>query len=137
MIAALGPVVFTLVTGLERIQYGQESGFAKHDVVGAAPIYEDVGEGERSIILDGCIYPEAVGTDGGYSRLEAARQSKVPLPLLLGDLTAVGWVLIDEIKRTDENLGFAGVGREIKFTVSLLRVGRPAIGSAISILRFL
>ena len=52
-----------------------------------------------------------------------------------GDFVPVGWVVIEKLQRQDKTLGFHGVGREIDFTVSLIRVGRPGLSLARTILK--
>ncbi|MBF6992725.1 phage tail protein, partial [Cupriavidus sp. IK-TO18] len=67
--------------------------------------------------------------------LEAARAAKIPLPLMRGDFIPLGWVLIQGLAEKSAYLDHHGVGREIRFTVNLLRVGSPSAGMAASILR--
>jgi len=56
----------------------------------------------------------------------------------LGDFSAIGWVIIDSLKREDSNLDASGTGRMIVFSAQLLRVGRPSgFGTITSNLRIL
>jgi uncharacterized protein len=138
MMAAIGPCVFTLRTNLQSVEYQWQNAYAKHDVVGTSPVYEDMGVGESTIQISGVIYPRALGVDGGFTTLLGASKARTPLPFMLGDLTALGWVIIDGVKRTDENLDPIGVGRSIEFKASLLRTGTPGgLGIITSILRLL
>jgi phage protein U len=132
---SLGPVVFNLVSNLTAHEKEQSSAFAKHEVVGSAPVYEAMGDGEGSFSLSGVIHPEHFGGMGTLSTLEAARAAEIPLPLMRGDFTPLGWVLIDKLKEESSYLNGVGIGREIRFTVSLIRVGTPDFGMASSILR--
>lgn len=47
MLACLGPVIFDIRNDLQTIDQEVKSSFAKHDVMGAAPVYEDTGDSER------------------------------------------------------------------------------------------
>ncbi|RWC91640.1 MAG: phage tail protein [Mesorhizobium sp.] len=132
---SLGPVVFDLVTNLTEHQKKGESAFAKHEVVGSAPIYETMGENEGTFTLTGVIHPAHFGGLGTLATLEAARLAAVPLPLMRGDYTPVGWVLIQGLSELSGYLDEKGVGREVQFSVELLRVGSPGVGMASSILR--
>jgi phage protein U len=138
MLAAIGPCVFTLKTNLQGIEYEWQGGYARHDVVGSSPAYEDMGAGESSITIKGVILPHAIGTDGGFAKLQVANQSRVPMPFILGSFFPIGWVIVDTLKREDSNLDAGGTGRMITFDARLLRIGTPSGFSMIaSILRLL
>lgn len=132
---SLGPVVFDLVTNLTAHDKKGQSAFAKHEVVGSAPVYEAMGENEGTFSLTGVIHPSHFGGLGTLATLEAARLAAIPLPLMRGDFTPLGWVLIQGINEQSGYLDDKGVGREVQFTVELLRVGSPGVGMASSILR--
>lgn len=138
MMAVLGPCAFTLKTNLQSLEYQWQNAYAAHQVIGTSPAYEDMGIGESTVQISGVIYPRALGVDGGFTTLLGASKSRTPLPFMLGDLTAMGWTIIDGIKRSDENLDPTGVGRTIEFKASLLRTDTPSgIGLISSILRLL
>lgn len=132
---SLGPVVFDLVSNLTSHSREASSGFAKHEVMGSAPIYESVGDGESGFTLTGILHPEHFGGLASLTVLEAARVAQIPLPLMRGDFTPLGWVLIDKINEDSDYLNAKGIGREIRFTVNLIRVGTPGSNLASSILR--
>lgn len=127
MLMSLGPVVFdALVTNLAETDIETDSSYAKHDVVGADPIFEAMGGDGGVIELAGVIHPEVFGVNGALAKLEMAEAAQLPLPLMRGTLEPLGWVAIQKLKRSDRSLSQYGYGREIHFTVSLLRVGTPA-----------
>lgn len=132
---SLGPVVFDLVANLIGTEGETASSFAKHEVVGGAPVYEAMGDDEASFTLSGVIHPEHFGGLGTLATLEAARAQQVPLPLMRGDFVPLGWVLIESLSEEHGYLDHRGVGREVQFTVTLIRVGNPGVGMAASILR--
>lgn len=135
-LAALGPVIFNLKFDLQGIEQSAKSSFAKHDVMGAAPVYEDTGDEESTVTLKGTLYPYFFGGLNGLAALEAARQAKVPLPLMRGDYIPIGWFVIDRITRSDAELDASeGIGREIEYSVDLLRVDNPGSGGAEAVLR--
>lgn len=133
MLAALGPVIFDLKTDLQSISSKESSSWAKHEVMGAPLVYEDTGDGESTVTLKGTIHPYHFGGLGGLAALRSARAAKMPLPLMRGDFTPLGWFVINEISRDDSDLSFEGIGKEIDYTVDLLRVDGP--GGAESLLR--
>lgn len=127
MMMALGPVTFDLVTNLTETEQERDVVFAKHDVVNSDPIYEPTGGDEAPFVLSGVIHPEHLGVRGDLAKLEQAQQQQIPLTLMRGTREPLGWVIIKKLKRNDNWLNEFGVGREIKFTVHLLRVGRPGL----------
>jgi len=134
MLMALGPVVFDRVANLLEFGSDSEVVFAKHDVIGAGPIYEATGGDGGSIQLSGVIKPEHFGVNGALATLEAAQASQIPLPLMRGDFRPIGWVLIQKLNRRDNELNGFGLGREITFDITLIKVGSPASSFAPSIL---
>lgn len=134
MLMALGPVVFDYVSNITETNQESGAAFARHDVVGGSPIYEAVGADEATFTLSGIIHPEHFGVNGALARLESAEAAQTPLPLMRGDFRPVGWVVISKLQRADRSLNQFGVGREIDFTVSLIRIGSPSMSLAPSIL---
>ena len=101
MLCCLGPVAFDVKNDLQSIDFDTQSNFARHEVMGAAPVYEDTGDGESTITLSGTLLPFFfTGALQGISLLEAARRQKVPLTMIRGDFTPMGWVLIDSISHS-------------------------------------
>ena len=134
MLMALGPVIFDRVSNLQETDASFEAAYAKHDVIGADPVYEAMGGEGATITLSGIIHPEHFGVNGAVAAMEQAQAAQIPLPLMRGDLTPIGWVIITKLTRADRNLNAFGTGREIDFTVSLTRVGSPATSLASTIL---
>jgi uncharacterized protein len=136
MLCCLGPVAFDVKNDLQSIDFETQSNFARHEVMGAGPTYEDTGDGESTITLSGILLPFFfTGALQGISLLEAARRQKVPLTMIRGDFTPMGWVLIDSISHSHSDLDARdGVGHAVEYTIKLIRVATPASG-AISILR--
>ncbi len=131
----LGPVAFTLVTNLQEYQTSAEAAFAKHDVVKAAPIYEAMGDEETTITFQGVVHPHITGVDGGLAAIERARVDQTPLPLMRGDHTPMGWVVILKFERTDSTLEETGRALEIKFNVTLAKVASVGSRERESVLR--
>lgn len=136
MLACIGPVAFDLKNDLQSLDFEAASSFAKHDVMGASPVYEDTGDQESTITLKGTLHPFFFkGALVGISLLEAARRQKVPLTMMRGDFTPMGWVLIDTISHSHSDLDARdGVGHTVEYTIKLLRV-TSATGGAAAILR--
>lgn len=136
MLCVVGPVAFDIKNDLQSIDFDTQSNFARHEVMGAAPTYEDTGDGESTITLKGTLLPFFfTGSLRGITLLEAARRQKVPLTMMRGDFTPMGWVLIDAISHSHSDLDARdGVGHTVEYSVKLIRVASPTSG-AISILR--
>lgn len=137
MLASLGPIGFDLKNDLQNIKIEEQSSFAKHELVGAGNAYEDMGDEDSTIELTGRLHPYLfVGALTGLEAVRMARSQKIPLPLMRGDFTPLGWFIITGISRTHNDIDANdGVGTEVEYSVSLLRVDAPS-GSAIgSILR--
>ncbi|WP_420408708.1 phage tail protein [Hoeflea sp.] len=135
MLMTLGPVAFDLRVGLDEVQKMGKSAFAKHDIVNGSPVYEAMGEDEGSFTIGGVVHPEHFGGLSRLSAIEAARVAQIPLPFIRGDFTPLGWVGIQEFSESSKSINFYGIGREIEFTVKLIRTGSPAPSMAASILR--
>lgn len=137
MLAALGPIVFDIVNDLQSMEQSEESSFAKHDVMGSSPSYEDTGDEESSYTLSGTMHPHFYGAGQlrGLEALRQARRQKVPLILMRGNFKPEGWFLIKKISQKDEDLDiFDGIGGTIEFSVTLIKVGNPGLGMAEAVL---
>lgn len=137
MIACLGPVVFNLTNDLQGFSEKEASHFAKHEVIGTSPVYEDTGDDESTVTLKGTLHPYLFkGALSGLAALRAARAAKIPLTMTRGDYKPMGWFLINEISAEHSTLHpLDGVGQEIEYTVELLRAGPPGAGGAETLLR--
>ncbi len=134
MLMCLGPCVFTLRSGLQSVDEESSASFAKHEPIGAGPVYEAMGQDEHSITISGMLHPTLFGFQGTIATLETIKESQTPVPLMRADFRPVGWYIVQSVSRTDTELNDFGIGKEIEFSVSLLKVGSPGIGSAASIL---
>lgn len=138
MIASLGPVTFNLTMDLQGYSEEWASNFAKHEVVGSSPVYEDTGDGESTLTLKGTLHPYVFkGAMNGLAALKALRAAKLPVTLTRGDYTPMGWFLINKISAEHSTLHpLDGVGQEIEYSVDLLSAGPPSGGQVESLLRF-
>lgn len=110
---------------------------AVHDVVGAAPIYEAMGEAETEFVIRGTFFPEVPEMTLGLSiiaYLEQMRRAGTPVHYMRGDGVLFGWVLIREVRQTHDLVGPSGFGREIGFQATLLRCDAPSVGSILDII---
>lgn len=130
----LGPVIFDQKVNPQAVSQTSETPFAVHEVVGARPVREFMGEGDGTIEVSGLVFPHHFGGMDGLALLEAARQAHTPVPFMRGTLAPFGWVLIQKLTIDDSEIGQFGVGMEIKFSASLVRVDSPGSGMAGAIL---
>lgn len=133
----LGPVVFDLRNNLTGRARNAKASFAKHDVVGGAPIYEATGEDEATATLECVLHPYHLGGLGRLEALYLAMQSQVPLSLMRGDGVPLGWHVVNEIDEEHAEISIAGVGQEISFTLKLTCVDTPAMSMVTSIVSLL
>lgn len=131
---ALGPVIFDMQLNPQSLSRQSETPFAKHEVVGRTPLREFMGDGDTTFDISGVVYPHHFGGLGGLAALEAARVAHTPLPFMRGTLSPLGWVVIEKLTVEDSEIGQFGVGMEVKFNASLVRVDNPGSSSAGAIL---
>lgn len=81
----LGPVVFDLRNNITGRARNSKMAFAKHDVVGGAPVYEALGMDESTATLECVLHPYHFGGLGRLEALELAMQAQTPLWLIKGD----------------------------------------------------
>lgn len=138
MLASLGPISFNLTNDLQSVAQKETSSWAKHEVIGAGPVYEDTGDGEGTATLKGVLHPYVFKNGlNALAALKALRKAKQPVTLTRGDYTPLGWYVINEISSEHKELHpMSGVGQEVEYTVELLSVGSPGIGGAEALLRF-
>jgi len=132
---SLGPIAFSFVTNLQEYQTSSEASFAKHDVIKSAPVYEAMGDEETTITFQGVVHPHVTGVDGALAAMEQARVNQIPLPLMRGDYTPLGWVIIQKFERTDTNLEETGRALEITFNVTLAKVSGVGSNGPQAVLR--
>lgn len=130
MLYDLGGVGFQ-VAGLnaDKLSREREASFATYEVVGGAPVYEFMGEGERSVEISGKCHPYHFGGVGALDALEAIRASGEPVYLMRGDGRPLGWVIIKSITEADAWLQYRGDPAEITHTIKLLRCDAPGVGA--------
>ena len=133
----LGPVVFDLRNNLLGRTRNSKASYAKHDVVGAAPVYEAMGPDETTATLECVLHPYHFGGLGRLDALYLAMDAMTPLSLMRGDGVPLGWHKIDEVGEEHKDIAIAGVGQEVKFILKLTRVDTPSISSATSIVSLL
>lgn len=129
MLYMLGGVAFE-VAGLnaERVSRESQSEFATYNVVGAEPLYEFMGEGERKITISGKVFPFALGGGPSLSQLEALRQAGMPTSLVRGDGGGLAWVIIESMREKHGHLYFSGAPQEVEHEVCLVRCDAPSAG---------
>lgn len=137
MLMQLGPVTFDMKVNLQTTGEQSQTPYAEHDVIGAPPVYEFMGEGASTFTINGVVHPEHFGGYSGLAALDAARTGHIPVPLVRGSLEPVGWFLITSLSRQDQELNELGIGRVIEFTVQLTKTDAPGAGLFSSVLNIL
>ena len=133
MLYMLGPVLLDIAPlNAVAITRDGEFPFAEHAVLGAAPLYENMGEGRRRIVLRGATFPHVSEFASGLAMLdviEAARRVGQPVPLIRGDFAFLGYVLIERFRQDGESLDHDGVPKNLTFEVELCTCDAPAASS--------
>lgn len=130
MLYSLGPIELKIVDTVNPTRGRASSAhpFASHDVLGTAPIYEDMGEGESRRTISCVTFPNDDLFSQGLSSIAAlnlARSSGVPQLLLRGDGTLLGFFLITGVQETEETLDWTGVPGEVQIEIELTLAEAP------------
>lgn len=133
----LGPVVFDLRNNITGRNKNARMSFAKHDVIGGAPVYEAMGADETTATLECILHPFHFGGLGRLEALQLAMQAQTPLSLMRGDGVPLGWHIINEIDEKHGDIFLGGVGQEVSFNMKLTRVDTPISSMVTSIVSLL
>lgn len=136
MLMMLGPALFEIQPmNLTKVKEGQKFPFASHEVLGAQPLLENMGIDSSTVELKGNLKPEHFGGLNELESLRSAQRAGVPLPLVRGDFTPLGFFVIEEMEVEHEILNELGIGREVEIEIKLKSVSTPDVGMASAIFR--
>ena len=108
--------------------------FAEKAVIGRRPILEAVGAGEGSLKVSAKLFPQKLGGESYVSMLDAQRRAQQSLPVMRGDGTPLGWMVITDLSVRHERLDAQGVGRVVTVDISLKKSEPPSPGGLFGIL---
>jgi phage protein U len=144
MLLNLGSVVFEILPiGLDEINHGATASFASHAVLGDMPPLEFTGKGPETWHIRGTLMPEfsanaGVGDgSGGLSdidALHAMRQSGQAQPLVRGDGTPMGYVVLTRVTERSRKLNAQGIGRIIEVEIDVTATTSTPAAAAQSII---
>lgn len=108
---------------------------ARHSILRGPVKVEVTGEEENTITLDGMVAPYEE-----FSSLELATALEEMLGtqqlVMRGDMTVMGWYLVERMEAEHEYIGAAGVGRAVYVSAELVKTTKPptsvAAGSLVS-----
>jgi phage protein U len=133
MLSQVGAVQFEVAPfNMHETSHETGASFASHEVVGAMPPLEFMGEAAESWTIRGRLFPQRysqLGVGSGLSEMaamQAMRQSGSAQYYMRGDGVPIGWVVIESISETSTFLGTDGVGRVIEFEIKLKRSQGPS-----------
>lgn len=133
MLYMLGPVLLSLAPlNATSLTEDGEHPFAEHPVLGTAPLYEDMGQGPRSVRLRGITFPHVAEFASGLGMLdvlEGARRAGQPLPVMRGDFVFLGYFVIERLSLEGQYLDFDGVPKELRFDLLLKACDAPPASS--------
>ena len=137
MLFMLGPVEFDVAPLNARgSKFKADFDFAEHKVLGAAPVYENMGTGEKVRTIKGTTFPNSDGFEGGIDTLRALESMRLkgePQHLIRGDGTTLGWYLITSLTIDEDHLDPDGVPGEMKFELSLTFTEAPSVTEEVTI----
>jgi len=139
---SFGPAIqFTVFPlNVQNVDHSTGSDWAKKEIAGAAMYREWVGESDEEIILRGRLHPHFMSkhlrraggggdkSGGGFYTLElldTIRRLGQSHLLMRGDGWKVGWFILEKLARGHSLLGPDGIGQQIDFTASFIRVPVP------------
>lgn len=135
MLAQLGSTTFEIVP-FNAIGTGHDAGadFAEKAVMGRRPPLEFVGEAPESFTIQAKLFPAKFGGMSSLDGLHKQRQAGKALPLMRGDGTPLGWVVIEKVAERASFLDAKGVGQVIEVDITVKRSDPPGAGGIFSIL---
>ena len=133
MLAQIGAVQFEVAPfNMHELAHEAGASFASHEVVGAMPPLEFVGEAAESWTVKGRLFPHRysqLGVGSGLTEMDAMhgmRRSGGAQFYMRGDGVPMGWVVIENISETSTYIAADGVGKVIEFEVKLKRSQGPS-----------
>ena len=105
--------------------------YVEKPVVGARQPLEWVGEGAKVLSLFGRLFPKQFGGLDGLATLQAMRESGKPQYVMRGDMTPLGWFVIENIAERASYLDKDGVGRIVEFDINMKRDSTPGPESGV------
>lgn len=138
MLYMLGLVVIDVAPfNAEAVTRETAADFARKEIIGAMTPREAVGEGDEVITLTGNLFPQRMSVwinESGLDQLAAlnvARISQAPQLLVRGDLTNMGWFLIEHMVEKHIKLDGHGIGKNVAYEIRLIRSPQAATPAAI------
>ncbi len=119
-ILALGDVVFgTTGASMSKLKRSRKWRWPRQDVVGAAPRPSFTGPGERTITIDGVVYPGQLGDADALERLVELGDLGEPLALVDSSGRSFGRWTIESVDEDLDAFVAGGDARKIAWTMSL------------------
>ena len=131
VLVALGPFLFyATAPSFQKLKFDAEFRWQPQNRLGRDVAQQFLGPGERTVYLDGVLYPEAFGGADLLTGIHAAARSGLTLPLiamsdsgLQGDVMGL-WV-VKKLTNTRSLFSSSGA-RKIEFLISLKAYGEDS-----------
>lgn len=124
MMGSLGFFVFMLDTAAyQSWQEDQDYRHPSNSIVGAPPVSQFTGSGQKIIALAGTLYPEVTGGQRSLDFLKWMGAEGKSYPLITGEGTYHGAFVIEKIGETKTYFFSDGACRKIEFNLNLKHVG--------------
>lgn len=118
----LGGVVFSVnSTSYDQITRAASFNWAPQNVIGRQPVYQYLGHGEKTITLQGRVFPGQYGDRTQLLILEQSAGLGLPLPLFTGGGLSLGAWCITGYTEDETQLMDTGDAQSISFTVDLVQ----------------
>jgi phage protein U len=116
---------------VSSVTHMTQTDWAKKEIAGSAIFREWVGEGDEEISLRGKVFPLWMASqqkDSGMGHLDLLDQYRrygTSHLLMRGDGIKLGWFVIERLSRNHASLDEKGVGQQIDFDATFVRVPLP------------
>ena len=117
---------------VHEVDHDTATDWAHKEIAGAAIYREWVGENDETFHFRGNLFPYRIGGMSNMELFEADRRNGTSHMLIRGDGSVLGWFVCEHLQRDHTFLTSVGVGQQIAFEASLVRVPVPASATFLS-----
>ena len=126
---SFGPLAFEVYpVNITDVSKETEATAVDKQVIGIRPPLEFTGPGPQTISFSVKLFPAKFGGLSSISAAEAIMNSGVPMVMVRGDGSNMGWFLLTKVTERNSYLMGNGVGRVVEADMTFRRDGAPSAG---------